>query len=169
MCTCAITHNAGEFSKRCCYRDAGIVSPLENATNAGRNNGWRHPGVIRLFYYPIKNKTKQNRKKRKRWHQLLQKLRSNPSLRVFSVLNWSGRRKTWEGGCFICGPQEMFSWERNRCKQEKRLNTVIVWMAHKPNRGNIVVLSNLFSLVFTPSLLTVAWHSLALFKSFVHT
>lgn len=122
-----------------------------------------------LFYYPIKNKTKQNRKKRKRWHQLLQKLRSNPSLRVFSVFNWSGRRKTWEGGCFICGPQEMFSWERNRCKQEKRLNTVIVWMAHKPNRGNIVVLSNLFSLVFTPSLLTVVWHSLALFKSFVYT
>lgn len=39
---------------------------------------------------------------------------------------------------------------------KKRLNTVIVWMAHKPNRGNIVVLSNLFSLVFTPSLLTVA-------------
>lgn len=29
-------------------------------------------------------------------------------------------------------------------------------MARKPNRGNIVVLSNLFSLVFTPSLLTVA-------------
>lgn len=36
------------------------------------------------------------------------------------------------------------------------MNTVIVWMARKPNRGNIVVLSNLFSLVFTPSLLTVA-------------
>ena len=66
MCTCAITHNAGEFSKRCCYRDAGIVPLLRTQQMLA---GTMVDGILAslgLFYYPIKNKTKQNKTKQKK-------------------------------------------------------------------------------------------------------